>query len=116
MGIFLLLHIPLISLIFIGLLTIHGLNMIGYAISLIVAAEGIFAFFFHRYYIMHGRPEFTPLILLRVPLRRTRRRGLIPRGSAPERWVQGSTLGLIPFIVKGYFMVDLYFVIATNDH
>jgi len=45
---------------------IHG-SKIGYMISLLLAAAGIFAFTIHNYFIMTGHPEFTlpvSLILL----------------------------------------------------
>jgi hypothetical protein len=59
---FLLLHIPMIFLILIGLVLVYDNRLAGYIISFIVAAGGLFAFFFHFYFIRKGRPEFnTPV-------------------------------------------------------
>src|SRR6056297_795112 len=65
---FLIIHFPLIFAVLFGLILIDKEMITGYVISLIVAAGGIFAFFFHFYHLRKGRTEFdnwlSKLILL----------------------------------------------------
>ena len=61
-GFFLVLHLPLIFLILWGLVQLQQNTPAGYAISLILAAAGIFAFTIHMLFIAKGNREFkTPL-------------------------------------------------------
>lgn len=56
---FLIIHFPMIFAILFGLILIDRGLTAGYVISLIVAAGGIFAFFFHFYHLRKGRKEFN---------------------------------------------------------
>ena len=59
---FLALHLPLVFLILWGLVQLQQNTPAGYAISLILAAAGIFAFTIHMLFIAKGNREFkTPL-------------------------------------------------------
>jgi hypothetical protein len=61
-GFFLVLHLPLVFLILWGLVQLQQNTPAGYAISLILAAAGIFAFTIHMLFIAKGNREFkTPL-------------------------------------------------------
>jgi hypothetical protein len=57
--VFLLLHIPLVSLIFYGLLEVSSGSYAGLMVSLILSLGGLFAFSIHMYFIGKGHPEFT---------------------------------------------------------
>ena len=56
---FLIIHFPMLFTILFGLILIDRGLIAGYVISLIVAASGIFAFFFHFYYLRKGHKEFN---------------------------------------------------------
>ncbi len=56
---FLIIHFPMLFAILFGLILIDRGLIAGYVISLIVAASGIFAFFFHFYHLRKGRHEFN---------------------------------------------------------
>jgi hypothetical protein len=56
---FLIIHFPMLFAILFGLILIDRGLLAGYVISLIVAAGGIFAFFFHFYHLRKGRKEFN---------------------------------------------------------
>ncbi|WP_291856355.1 DUF6713 family protein [Marinilabilia sp.] len=56
---FLIIHFPMLFAILFGLILIDRGLIAGYVISLIVAAGGIFAFFFHFYHLRKGRKEFN---------------------------------------------------------
>jgi len=56
---FLIIHFPMLFAILFGLILIDRGLIAGYIISLIVAAGGIFAFFFHFYHLRKGRKEFN---------------------------------------------------------
>lgn len=59
---FLILHIPMIFIILLGLVLVHEGRLAGMIISIILAAGGLFAFFFHFYHLRKGKPEFnTPV-------------------------------------------------------
>ena len=62
MTIFLILHFPLIGLILWGLVETYIGSNYGLIISLIIASGGLFAFFFHTYWLRKGRKEFDALI------------------------------------------------------
>ena len=62
---FLILHLPLVFLIFLGLLFILKNVFIGLIFSLIISFSGIFAFIIHIYFIRKGNPEFkTPVSII----------------------------------------------------
>jgi len=65
---FLIVHFPLLFAVLFGLILVDKELIAGYVISLLVAAGGIFAFFFHFYHLLKGRKEFnnwlSKLILL----------------------------------------------------
>jgi hypothetical protein len=56
---FLLLHIPMLGMMFWGLIAIYQRETSGMIISLLVSAGGVFAFFFHRYFLRRGAVEFS---------------------------------------------------------
>ena len=56
---FLIIHFPMLFAILFGFILIDRGLIAGYIISLIVAAGGIFAFFFHFYHLRKGRKEFN---------------------------------------------------------
>ena len=59
---FLIIHLPLVFLILYGLVQLQQHTPAGYAISMILAAAGIFAFTIHMVFIAKGNREFkTPL-------------------------------------------------------
>jgi len=55
---FLALHLPLVFLIFWGLVQIQQNTLAGYVISMILATAGIFAFTIHMIFIAKGNREF----------------------------------------------------------
>ena len=55
---FLLLHVPLVMLLFFGLIGVYLGTGFGYIVNLIVAFGGVFAFFIHSYFIQAGNPQF----------------------------------------------------------
>jgi hypothetical protein len=59
---FLILHIPMIIVILLGLVYVYENRFIGLIISLILSAGGLFAFFFHNYFLRKGRPEFNTTV------------------------------------------------------
>ena len=65
---FLIIHFPLLFAVLFGTVLIEKEMLTGHIISLLVAAGGIFAFFFHFYHLRKGRHEFnnwlSKLILL----------------------------------------------------
>jgi len=56
---FVALHIPIIALIFLGLVTVYDPSRMGMIISLILCAGGLFAFSIHTYFLRKGKEEFT---------------------------------------------------------
>jgi hypothetical protein len=70
---FLIVHFPLLFAVLFGLVLIDKEMTAGYVISLLVAAGGIFAFFFHFYHLRKGRHEFNNwlsklILLLTLPV------------------------------------------------
>jgi len=70
---FLLLHFPLLLAVMLGLILVEREFVAGYVISLLVAAGGIFAFFFHFHHLRKGREEFNNwlsklILILTLPL------------------------------------------------
>jgi hypothetical protein len=70
---FLIIHFPLLFAVLFGLILTDKEMMAGYAISLLVSAGGIFAFFFHFYHLRKGRHEFNNwlskmILLLTLPV------------------------------------------------
>jgi hypothetical protein len=59
---FLILHFPMIIAILLGLIFVYENKTIGLILSLILAAGGLFAFFFHFYYLRKGKPEFDTFL------------------------------------------------------
>lgn len=59
---FLILHIPLVSLIMYGLLEVSTDSMIGSIIYILVALGGLFAFSIHTYFIRLGDEKFRTAI------------------------------------------------------
>ena len=57
--VFLLLHVPLVSLILYGLLEAASGSYVGLVFSLFLSIGGLFAFSIHTYFIGRGHPEFT---------------------------------------------------------
>lgn len=61
-GGFLIMHFPLLFLILYGLVLVSEQSFLGFIISLILSAGGIFAFCIHTTFIRRGRHEFnTPI-------------------------------------------------------
>jgi len=56
---FLIIHFPLLFAVLLGIVLIDKDMPAGYVFSLLVAAGGIFAFFFHLYHLRKGRHEFN---------------------------------------------------------
>ena len=56
---FLILHFPLLIISFIGAINIYKVNNSGLLISILLALAGLFAFFFHAYYLRHDRIRFN---------------------------------------------------------
>ena len=56
---FLILHFPMIIVILLGLVFVYDNTFTGLIFSLILAAGGLFAFFFHFYHLRKGKPEFN---------------------------------------------------------
>lgn len=56
---FLILHFPMLFAILFGLILIDREMLIGYLISMLLGASGVFAFFFHFYHLRKGRNEFN---------------------------------------------------------
>ena len=64
-GFFLVLHLPLVFLILWGLVQLQQYTPAGYAMSMILAAAGIFAFTIHMVFMAKGNREFkTPLSII----------------------------------------------------
>jgi uncharacterized membrane protein len=59
---FILMHFPMLFLILFGLVLVFEHRLSGYIISLILAAGGLFAFFFHFYHLRKGKPEFNSVL------------------------------------------------------
>jgi hypothetical protein len=57
-GGFMLLHLPLVGVMLYGLAEVLRMSLAGLALSLVLAAGGVFAFVIHNYFIRKGRPEF----------------------------------------------------------
>ncbi len=59
---FLILHVPLLTVILYGLIEVHQVSRAGFLFSMILSLGGIFAFAIHTYFIRKGRSEFkTPM-------------------------------------------------------
>ncbi len=56
---FLIFHFPILILILYGLILVYEKSTSGLVFSIILAASGIFAFFFHFYHLRKGRQEFN---------------------------------------------------------
>jgi len=56
---FVILHIPILALIFLGLVTLYVPSLTGMVVSILLCAGGIFAFSIHTYFIKQGKEEFT---------------------------------------------------------
>ena len=70
---FLIVHFPVLFAVLLGIILIDKEMIAGYIISLLVAAGGIFAFFFHFYHLRKGRHEFNNwlsklILLLTLPV------------------------------------------------
>ena len=70
---FLIIHFPVLFAVLLGIILIDKEIIAGYIISLLVAAGGIFAFFFHFYHLRKGRHEFNNwlsklILLLTLPV------------------------------------------------
>jgi hypothetical protein len=70
---FLIIHFPVLFAVLLGIILIDKEMTGGYIISLLVAAGGIFAFFFHFYHLRKGRHEFNNwlsklILLLTLPV------------------------------------------------
>jgi len=70
---FLIIHFPVLFAVLLGIILIDKEMIPGYIISLLVAAGGIFAFFFHFYHLKKGRHEFNNwlsklILLLTLPV------------------------------------------------
>ena len=62
---FLVIHLPLVFLILWGLVQLQQNNLAGYAISMLLAVAGIFAFTIHMVFMAKGNREFkTPLSIV----------------------------------------------------
>jgi hypothetical protein len=59
---FLLGHIPLFFVVFLGLIFVYEDIVAGFIISFLLSAGGVFAFFFHFYHLRKGRQEFTTVL------------------------------------------------------
>lgn len=55
---FLLLHIPIVMLLFFGLIGVYLGTRFGYIVNIIVAIGGVFAFLIHSYLIRTGNNQF----------------------------------------------------------
>jgi len=59
---FMLFHIPAMLVVLIGLVEVFKQTMLGWYLSLFLAACGLFAFCIHTWFIKRGHPEFrTPI-------------------------------------------------------
>ena len=70
---FLIVHFPMLFLILYGLVLVDRGLLAGMIISLLLAASGIFAFFFHFYHLRKGRQEFNNwvsklILILTLPI------------------------------------------------
>jgi uncharacterized membrane protein len=59
---FILMHFPMLFIILFGLVLVYDHRLSGYVISLVLAAGGLFAFFFHFYHLRKGKPEFNSVL------------------------------------------------------
>jgi len=59
---FLISHFPMLLAILFGLVLVYDHRLFGFIISLLLAAGGLFAFFFHFYHLRKGKPEFNTII------------------------------------------------------
>ena len=59
---FILMHFPMLFIILFGLVLVYEHQLSGYVISMILAAGGLFAFFFHFYHLRKGKPEFNTVL------------------------------------------------------
>ena len=59
---FLVLHLPLVFVILWGLVELQQNNLAGYAISMLLAVAGIFAFTIHMVFMAKGNKEFKTLL------------------------------------------------------
>ena len=55
---FLILHIPILALIFWGILELYIASFIGLILSVVICLGGLFAFAIHTYFIKKGHEEF----------------------------------------------------------
>jgi hypothetical protein len=56
---FLIIHIPIVIILFAGALLINEANIFGTLISIIASLGGVFAFFFHNFHLRKGKKEFN---------------------------------------------------------
>jgi uncharacterized membrane protein len=59
---FILMHFPMLFIILFGLVLLYDHRLSGYVISLVLAAGGLFAFFFHFYHLKKGKSEFNTVL------------------------------------------------------
>jgi uncharacterized membrane protein len=59
---FILMHFPMLFIILFGLVLVYEHRLSGYIISLVLAAGGLFAFFFHFYHLRKGNPAFNSVL------------------------------------------------------
>ncbi len=59
---FILMHFPMLFIILFGLVLVYEHRLSGYVISMVLAAGGLFAFFFHFYHLRKGKPEFNSVL------------------------------------------------------
>lgn len=59
---FLLLHLPLVSLVLLGLVHVAQGLYTGLILSMMLSIGGVFAFGIHRYFVVRGRDEFTTTV------------------------------------------------------
>ena len=56
---FVIIHIPLLALIFYGMIEFYEATIVGAIFSFAISLGGIFAFSIHTYFIKKGNEEFT---------------------------------------------------------
>ncbi len=56
---FVIIHIPLLALIFYGMIELYLASVVGAIFSFVLSLGGIFAFSIHTYFIRKGNEEFT---------------------------------------------------------
>jgi hypothetical protein len=59
---FLICHIPMLFIVLLGLVLIYEDKLSGFIISFLLSSGGLFAFFFHVYFLRKGRQEFNTIV------------------------------------------------------